>query len=273
MNLKRFEQLILAFVLLGALPATAQVGPEETDAAKIMAAVQNRTEGDKVKGRMVMTIADGAGRERSRSLTTRTLLFEGGKRQIIVFDDPADVKGTGLLSTDYDDGDKDDDQWLYLPSLHKSTRISSSDKSGSFMGTAFSYADMTEQDPKHWDYSILQASVKVGEDDCWIIEAKPKTEKAAKETGYLKTQIAVSKSKLMPLRVKAWVVKGKKIKEIAFDDIRQVEGIWVAHTLTARILKGDELDLSTVIKFADLTFNNADVGEDLFSQRQLEKGL
>lgn len=266
----RLEYLALALLVS---PAFAQVGPEETDALKIMTAVQNRPEGDKVKARMVMTIADGAGRERSRAVTSRSLQFAEGKRQILVFDDPADVKGTGLLSIDYEDGDKDDDQWLYLPSLHKSTRISSSDKSGSFMGTAFSYADMTEQDPKHWEYAVIQQSVPVAGEDCWIIEAKPKTKKAADETGYLKTQVAVSKSKLMPLRLKAWVVKGKKIKEIAFDDVKQVNGIWVAHTLTAKIMKGSELDLSTVIKFAELSHDNADVVEDLFSQRQLEKGL
>lgn len=270
MKIKLFELALLALV---ASSAQAQVAPTETDPAKIMAAVQNRTEGNQVKARMVMTIADGAGRERSRAVTSRSIQFPEGRRQILVFDDPADVKGTGLLSTDYEDGDKDDDQWLYLPSLHKSTRISSSDKSGSFMGTAFSYADMTEQDPKHWEYTLLQQSVPVAGDDCWIIEAKPKTKKAADETGYLKTQVAVSKSKLMPLRLKAWVVKGKKIKEIAFDDVKQVDGIWVAHTLTAKIMKGEELDLSTVIKFAELTHNNADVTEELFSQRQLEKGL
>ena len=40
---------------------------------------------------------------------------------------PGDVANTGLLSIDYDDGAKDDDQWLYLPSLKKTTRISSGD--------------------------------------------------------------------------------------------------------------------------------------------------
>ena len=61
----------------------------------------------------------------------------------MIFESPSDVQNTGLLSVDYD-GAKDDDQWLYLPSLHKATRISSGDKSGSFMGTDFTYSDMTQ---------------------------------------------------------------------------------------------------------------------------------
>ncbi|MEZ4463400.1 MAG: outer membrane lipoprotein-sorting protein [bacterium] len=247
MSSLRLRLELLAVVLGLATPALAQVDPAETDPVKIMTAVQNRADGDKTRARMVMTIADAAGRERTRAVQSRSLQFPEGKRQILVFDDPVDVKGTGLLSIDYDDGDKDDDQWLYLPSLHKTTRISSGEKSGSFMGTAFSYADMTEQDPKHWEYTLLQASVQSDGEDCWLIEARPKTTKAADETGYVKTQTLISKAKMLPLKVKAWVKKGKKIKLIAFEDIKQVDGIWVAHTLKAKIMKGDELDLSTVI--------------------------
>ena len=76
---------LIALALVLALPAQAQVGPEETDPVKIMTAVQNRTEGDKVRARMVMTIGDQAGRERTRALQSRTMLFPEGKRQILVF--------------------------------------------------------------------------------------------------------------------------------------------------------------------------------------------
>ena len=43
---------------------------------------------------------------------------------------PADVKDTAFLTTDYDDPKKDDDQWLYLPALRKTKRIATTDKSG-----------------------------------------------------------------------------------------------------------------------------------------------
>lgn len=264
---------ICLLTALFACPALAQVSADETDATKIMKAVQDRKTGDQVKGKMVLTITDSANRERKRAVNMRGMNFAEGSRQLMIFSDPADVKGTGLLSIDYDDGNKEDDQWLYLPSLGKSTRISSGNKAGSFMGTAFSYADMTEQDPSHWAYTILKQSVTIDGEDCWLIEARPTTDKAKKETGYLKTQTIISKSKLMPLRVKAWVRAGKKIKLIAFSDIKQIGDVWVAHTLKAKVMRGKKLDLGTVIQFSDLTHGNADVTEDLFSQRQLEKGL
>ena len=63
---------------------------------------------------------------------------------------PADVKDTGFLTYDYDEEGRDDDQWLYLPALKKTKRIASGDKSGSFMGSDFTYADMTDRLIPYW---------------------------------------------------------------------------------------------------------------------------
>lgn len=263
---------LAALMALGA-PALAQVSPDETDAAKVMAAVEGKAEGDNAKGRMTMTITDAAGRERTRELASRTLQFKEGTKQIMVFKSPADVAGTGLLSIDYDDGAKDDDQWLYMPSLHKSTRISSGSKSGSFMGSDLSYADMTRADPTHYDYTMLGQAVDVEGEAAWHIEARPKTEKTKKETGYVKTEIWISKAKLTPLRLKAWVKEGKRIKLIAFQNIKQVDAFWVPHTIVARTQRGKKVESTTVLQFAEISYGNADVNADLFSEGQLEKGL
>ena len=269
-----FRTLTVLLALLGlATPATAQVSPDETDAKTIMKAVEGRTEGDKSKGVLSMVITDKSGRARKRVVKSRVLQFDGGKKQLMVFQSPADVAGTGLLSIDYDQGDKDDDQWLFLPSLHKSTRISSGEKSGSFMGTDFSYADMTSIDPDHYEYKILKQSEQVQGEDTWHIESRPITAKAKKETGYVKTHVWISKSKLLPIRIKAWVKEGKKLKYITFKDFKKVDGIWVAHTLIAKTKKGKVTESTTVMQFQSLSYNNADVSDDLFTQRQLEKGL
>ena len=149
---------ILAFVgLLAGLMTSSRaeaISPDSVDAKAIMDAVEKRNRGDRVLGRIVMTITDNAGRKRQRVVRSWQMDFAEGTRQLMMFESPADVKGTGMLSLDYTSGDRDDDQWLYLPSLNKSTRISSGEKSGSFMGTDLSYADMTKTDPSHYAYSV-----------------------------------------------------------------------------------------------------------------------
>ena len=256
-----------------AQPAAATVDPNETDPAKIMQAVELREEADRTKSRVILKITDGAGRARERVVRSWGMHFDGGQRQLMLFESPSDVRGTGLLSIDYDEGNKDDDQWLYLPSLKKSTRISSGDKSGSFMGTDLTYSDMTQSDPSHYTYTVLKPSVKVAGEDCWLIQSKPITKKAKEETGYLKQNIWVSKSRLIPLQLKAWVIEGKKLKYIKFEDIKKLDGRWTAHKISARTMRGRTEQSRTVIQFTEMTSGNADVTDDLFTQRRLEQGL
>ena len=63
---------------------------------------------------------------------------------------------TGFLTYDYDDPVRDDDQWLYLPALKKTKRIATGDKSGSFMGSDFSYADLTSRELDRYDFRLMK---------------------------------------------------------------------------------------------------------------------
>lgn len=274
------SRLWLLLCVIGALfnhlkPAQAELDP--TDPRSIMSAVEDRVDGDKSKSRLVMKIIDKDGRERERVVQSRSLDFEEGTKQVMFFESPSDIRGTALLSIDYDEGERDDDQWLYLPSLHKSTRISSGEKSGSFMGTDLSFSDMTRSDPDHYDYRIVKPSVMVKldghEEECWLIESRPKTKKAREETGYVKSRVWVSKSKLMVVQIMAMIRKGKKTKYIQFEDVKQVGGAWTAHTIKARTARGKSIESTTILSFTELSYDNADVTPDLFTQSRLEQGL
>lgn len=257
-----------------AASAVAAVPPESTDAAAIMAAVEDRREGDRVSGRLVMTLVDKSGRQRQRVVRSWSMQFEGGTRQLMIFEGPADVANTGLLSIDHDAGDKDDDQWLWLPSLHKSTRISSADKSGSFMGTDLSYADLTRADPAHHAYTMVDANATVEGEAAWLIESRPTTARAKEESGYLKSHLWISKSRLLPLQVKAWVIKGKRLKYIKFDEVKQLGEAWVPHKISARTVDKDgKVESSTVLQFSELRHDDPTVNDELFTQRRLEQGL
>ena len=264
--------LITSLSLLLGAEALA-ISPETTDAREIMAAVENRDIGDRATSRLSITITDKAGRERTRGVQSRSMEFEAGRKQLMLFESPADVRNAGLFSVDYDDGAKADDQWLYLPSLGKTTRISSADKSGSFMGTDLTYSDMTKRDPDVYDYTLVEASTQVGGEDCWLIESRPKTDKEKSETGYLKTHVWISKAKLIPIQVKAWVAEGKRLKYTQFKDVREVDGIWVAQQILVRTVRNGEPESSSALVFTEMKFNDESVVVDDFSERRLEQGL
>jgi len=251
----------------------AALPPETNDARAIADAVEARPTGNRQVARMTMTLTDASGRQRVRVLQTRALDIPGGKKNLMLFESPADVRNTGLLSIDYDDGKREDDQWLYLPSLHKSTRISSSEESGSFLGSDITYADMTRRDNSLYDFSMVEQSTNVDGEACWVIEARAKTPAEANRTGYLKSHVWISKSKLLPIQIKIWVTAGRKLKYIKFTDVRQVNSIWVAHTMTVRTTRGNDVESTTVMKFDQLRFDDPSVQESDFTERRLEQGL
>jgi hypothetical protein len=258
--------LVLLSSLALALPA------DTSDADVIMAAVEDRDTGDRSTTRLAITITDGAGRERKRAVVGRAMDHDGASRQLSLFESPADVRNAGVLAFDWDDANKADDQWLYLPSVGKPTRISGADRSGSFMGTDLTYADMTRKDPADYTYTLIDGNGEVSGESCWVVGAVG-TEEEKKETGYAKTQIWVSKDKLVPVQTKAWVTAGKKLKYTKFEDYTEVSGIWVAKKITVRSVRNGEVESESQVLLTEVAFDQEDVTPEDFTERRLERGL
>lgn len=268
----RLTALLLASSL--AVPLTATALPAgTTDPRAIVEAMEARDTGTSSTLKLSITIADKAGRERSRQVQVRSMQFDGGTRQLILFEKPADLRNAGFLSLDYSDGGRADDQWLYLPSLGKTTRIASADKSGSFMGTDLTYADMTRKDPGAYDYRMVQQSEMVDGEDCWVIEATPRTAKEKQETGYHHSKIWVSKDKLLAVQIQAFVNEGKRTKYTKMSDFKQVDGVWMAHKVVVRTMRGKEVESVSTLITSDVVLNSPAVKESDFTEQRLERGL
>lgn len=257
----------------GAVSVAQALDPKTKDPLKIAQATEDRPRGDKEIAHMTMTLIDGSGRSRQRVLHTRSMKFAGGTKTLMLFESPADFRNTGLLSIDFDDKGKDDDQWLFIPDLHRATRVAPTGKSGSFLGTDISYADMTKRNAENYQYKLINDSEKIDGDDCWVLESTPKSDKEKAETGYTKSQLWISKKTLIPVQIKAWIEKGGKMKYIRNTEIKQVEGIWVPHKTTVRTMKDDKVESTTILALDSLKFNQSSVQDSDFTQHRLEQGL
>ena len=253
-------------------PALA-LSPDTTDPAAIMKAVEARPTPKSMSNKVQMVITDSQDRKRERVIQSKQLEFAGGTKQLTFIAAPADVRNLAVLSIDYDDGGKDDDQWLYMPSQRKSTRISSAGKSGSFMGSDFTYSDMTSKDPSQYEYKMVAQSEKVNGEDCWKIEARPKTAKEQRETGYVKTVSWISKEKLMGIKVMMLVRAGRKTKIVQMRNIKKISGFWIPHLLIASVGRNKKRESMTVLRFTEVKVNDPAIKDSEFSQRRLEQGL
>jgi len=150
-------------------------------------------------------IRDAKGNDRVRKITMASKKFGEVTKTLITFISPADVKGTALLSYDYED--KDDDMWVYMPALKKVRRIVSGEKGKSFMGSEFTNADMSKPSDADFKYSILE-TVNLDGKTCWKIEALPVNKEVEKSCGYSKKISYIEKNTFLCYKVEFYDVKG-----------------------------------------------------------------
>lgn len=256
---------------LGLLLAPLSAAAEELSARQIMERVDARDDGDHSAQDMEMILIDKKGNQRVRKLRTFGRDVGEDKQSIMFFLTPADVEDTGFLTYDYDDVEKDDDQWLFLPALSRTKRIASSDKSGAFMGSDFSYADMTERPIDEYAYSIMKET-EINGHPVWQIESVPQTDREKDETGYTKSVSFVRKDNFVVIRGVNFVKKGKRLKYFDVKTLEQIDGIWVPTEMQMTTKKGKKTLHKTVLRSTNVRFN-LNHPEDLFTVRQLEKGL
>jgi len=233
--------------------------------------VHDRDDGDNSTSKMTMTMIDKNGKKRVRNLKTFTKDKGEDKLKLMFFLTPADVKNTAFLTHDFEDSNKDDDQWLYLPELQKVKRIASSDKSSSFMGSDFTYSDMTSRNVEDYTYKIMKEK-KVGGHMTWQMMVTPKSEKTIKETGYTKSIVFVRQDNFVIVQALNYIKAGKKLKYMMVKDLEKIDGIWTATEMQMVTKKGKKTLHKTTFKFSGIKYNQG-LEESLFSTRTLERGL
>jgi len=170
------------------------------------------------KSDMIMTLINANGQERKRKMKMMVLEKNGGDKSLMEFISPADVKGTKFLS--YSHINKDDDQWLYLPALKRVKRIASKNKSGSFMGSEFSYEDLSSFDADKYTYTGDAKIEKLNGKDVYIGERKPIT----KNSGYTKQIFWTDTKTFLTQKVEYYDRKHELLKTAIFKDYKKISG-------------------------------------------------
>nr|WP_321265579.1 outer membrane lipoprotein-sorting protein [uncultured Sulfurimonas sp.] len=233
--------------------------------------VHDRDDGDNSTSNMRMILTDKNNNERVRDLKTYTKDKGEDTLKLMFFLTPADVRNTGFLTYDYEDSDKDDDQWLYLPELKKVKRIASSDKSSSFMGSDFTYSDMTSRNVKDYTYRIMKEPT-IGGHKTWQLLVTPKTIKTVEETGYTKSIIFVRQDNFVIIQALHYIKAGKKLKYMQILDLQKIDNVWTTKKMQMTTKKGKKTLHKTVFEFSDIKYNQ-DLKESFFTTRTIERGL
>ena len=206
---------------------------------------------------MKMTLRNSQGAESTREIRGKTLEVNGdGDKSLTIFDTPRDVKGTAFLS--FTHSLKSDEQWLYLPALKRVKRISSSNKSGPFMGSEFAYEDISSQEVEKYKYKFIKDDKFDGR-DVFVVERFPQY----KKSGYTKMIAWVDKEMYQPLKIEFYDRKKSLLKTLTQHEYKQyLNKYWRASRLE---MVNHQTKKSTTLLWESYKFKNG------FSKRDFDR--
>lgn len=213
-----------------------------------------------------LTIHSKKGNDRIRKVTMKSKEYGDVSKSVIVFNSPKDVAGTCYLTFDYEDDDKDSDNWLYMPAMKKTRRIASSgsESEGSFMGTDFTYQDMGDRSLNKYDYNLLGEEAIDGI-ECYKVEciSKAHTEKDPRNIVY------IAKSDFIMRRCEFYDRQDQLHRILYCTDFTTIDGY-----TTATKLKMENVQTGTwsLIATENIVYNADDIEDSLFTVAAMEKG-
>ena len=136
---------------------------------------------------------------------------------VLVFRWPGNIRRTALLTHSFPD--KADNQWLFLPALERTRRITSSGRSGSFVGSEFAYEDMVDQGPEKFQNVYNSLGSCPGGGQCHILDRVP-----VDDSGYSLQRAWLDTRNLRTQKVEYFDRNGKHVKTLRISGHKRFEG-------------------------------------------------
>jgi outer membrane lipoprotein-sorting protein len=157
--------------------------------------------------------------------------------------------------------DGNDQRWIYVPSVDLVKPISADDKNSSFVGSDFSYEDVSG---RHWteDTHKLLADTTIGERAVNVVESVP----VESYKGFSRKVTYIDQKNLLPLREEYFDKKDKMVRLFTADKIEDIDGIT---TITARSMEDLKKGGKTTIEFSSIKYNTG-LDASLFTERYLK---
>lgn len=255
------RSLLLTAVLV--LTISQYTYSQELNGREIIEKVYNRPVGDDQTSNLTMTLSNASGSQRVREIKQFTKVIGATEKSIMFFVSPADVKNTSFMSWSYDD-EQADDQWIYLPAIKRTKRISSDSKSDYFMGSDFTYDDLGDRkldDDKH----ILLREEKMNGKDCYVVESIAVDE----EYMYSKTTTWIDKSNFIGVQKEFYDEDGDLLKILSIKEFQEISGLLI---ISNSEMNNVQKEHTTSMVLSNIKINT-NIPVSNFSERMMMRGI
>lgn len=260
MDKKIFYAVILGLFLISGFFSVNAMALTGWD---VMVMVDEREDGDDSKAVVEMTLINHRGKKRIREMISYRKDYGKDAKKLMYFKKPFDVKGTSFLSWEWDDPDKDDDKWLYMPALRKVRRISGKSTNDYFMGSDFTYDDMGKRNVEEDTHNLMGEEI-INDSSCWKIESVP----LEKDACYDKKILWVKKDAKVVIKAE-YFDGGGLIKTFTVKDLKLHNNIW---TIFEMEMKNTRENHITVMKISNVEYNIG-VKDSFFQVATISRGV
>ena len=257
-----FLGLAVAAVSTGALAASAEQIMERSQRAFHYA-------GNDAMGKLTMELIDRDGGKRVRVLNMLRRNEGAGKEQkyFMYFQKPGDVRRLTFMVWKYPG--REDDRWIYIPAVDLIRRIAAEDKYSSFVGSDFSYEDVSGRDVAE-DTHVLLGEARIGGRDTFVIKSIPR-EAAA----FTKRISWIDKKNFLPLKEEYYDAQNELQRVFTADRIENIAaGEGATRRLYPTIMKRTMRNVKTGHR-TEVTVNSVAYNQGLkdadFSERRMRR--
>ncbi|MBI4622684.1 MAG: outer membrane lipoprotein-sorting protein [Verrucomicrobia bacterium] len=247
-----FWPLLFAASLPGQAPTADEIAGKSQQAFSYA--------GQDMVARVVMTLVTARGEQRVRDLTLLRRNADAGRQKyFLYFHSPADVRGTAFLVGK--EPGRDADRWLFIPAINLVQRIAARDAESSFVGSDFSYEDVSGR-PLPADSRKLLREESLNGRACYVVESVPKT-----RASFTRKLAWIDRANFLPLKEEYFDAQQALFRVFTADEVRDADGL---PTVTRRTMKNVKSGHRTEVVFKQVKYN-AGLGEDVFTERALRR--
>ncbi|MBI3893544.1 MAG: outer membrane lipoprotein-sorting protein [Candidatus Wallbacteria bacterium] len=209
---------------------------------------------------MKLVTRNGETRERSLTMLRKNGGGPGGpQRYLLYFHKPEDVRRMAFLVWKYPE--RDDDRWLFLPAIDLVKRIAASDRRSSFVGSDFTYEDISGRDLAADTRKLLREE-KLAGIPCHLLECAPR-----EEAEYGRKLSWIDRKSFLPRREEYYDRRGELYKLFSADTVEDIKGV---PTITRRTMKDVRTGHTTTVELTAVEYGLG-LDDETFTERFLRR--
>lgn len=253
--------ILMVLALMAVVASSASASTQDANEIMKKSHLAYYYAGDDGIADVTMTLIDKKGKERNREFAMLRLdLEEGGNQDYYTyFRKPSDVSRLTFMVHKTAGGN--DQRWIYVPAVDLVKPISADDKNSSFVGSDFSYEDVSG---RHWNednHTFLKEADLDGK-PVFVLESIPKAE----YKGFARKVSYIDQTNFLPLKEEYYDKKDNLVRVFTAEKVEDISGF---PTITIRSIENVEKGSKTIVDFSKITYN-VGITEDIFTERYLK---